>query len=128
MSPKAHFVSLNRKLNYFGRYRQGAQLAVYVQSDAFIQSMMAISPAQRRSVLALYAKIHERCAPPPGRPVVAVGGKVRWDEAAIARFRQEHARGGLERVREIFGLSAGGARMAAWRFVRHSTEHPQKAA
>lgn len=121
MTPHAHFITLVKTFNKLARERKWLPLSAYVQSEAFLKGMCAITPAERRTVLALHAKALARC-PPPTPPPVPFERRVRWNEEAIARFRHLYALGGSALAAREMGLSAGGVRCAVMRYVRHATE------
>jgi hypothetical protein len=119
---KGHFVSLTRNLRHIGRYGALVDLRQYVRNDAFVHSLLLLSPVQREAVLACYAGARKQCESRGPAPVDknAPRARAKWTELMIARLRKAVQRLGPsdDLVGRELGISRDAARRAIQRYAR----------
>lgn len=129
MPPKTNYKAMAQRLSAFAKYHQYERLMAYVQSDAFSLAFNALTEPQRRVVMAAYARTHEICLPPPapGTPTKR-GRQGRWTPQMIDRLHAEFARGGVDRVAAVLGLTIPAAKLAVKRYGATATTNQRQAA
>lgn len=111
-------------------------LRAYVHGDAFLRAFNGLDPRRRATAMRCYARAEALCEAKAPRPLVKPGPidarraqKASWSDPAMrAKLADAYAaaRGDVEKVARILGVSLGSARLAKKRYLDGATADRQK--